>query len=136
MEFLISTLITGTLFVIGSSFDIIWPMIFISSLLLAIDSKIIQIKKYKTSLAFGPAILFIACVLMWIYVFPWYVVVRYRIKKGLIPENDGTYTALKVRSWVWYALAAVLAAPVIIFAVFAIPYQLFGIKVGAGLLGN
>ena len=42
----------------------------------------IELKKYKSGIAYGPIVLAILCILLWIVAFPWYLVVRAKIKAG------------------------------------------------------
>lgn len=48
----------------------------------AIDSSRIELRRYKSGIAYGPTILFLGVALLWIVGFPWYLVVRGRIKEG------------------------------------------------------
>jgi hypothetical protein len=70
---LISTLI---------DFDLSGLMILATSLWAALDSSRIELKRYHSYIAHGPIILFLACGLLWIICFPWYLAVRYKIKHG------------------------------------------------------
>lgn len=56
--------------------------VFVTSLWASVDSAKIQLSRYKSGIALKPFVLFIACLLLWIVAFPWYLSVRYRIKKG------------------------------------------------------
>ena len=64
----------------GIDFTLI--MIVGTSLWIATDSKKIEIKKYKSGISYGPVVLFIATLLLWIVAFPWYLIVREKIKSG------------------------------------------------------
>ena len=48
----------------------------------AVDSCTIELTRYKSGLSYGPIVLFIVVALLWIIGFPWYLVVRHRIKTG------------------------------------------------------
>jgi len=48
----------------------------------AVDSHTIELKRYKSGLSYGPIVLCVAVALLWIIAFPWYLVVRHRIKSG------------------------------------------------------
>lgn len=71
----------------GIDFTLI--MIVGTSLWIAIDSKKIEIKKYKSGISYGPVLLFIATLLLWIVAFPWYLIVRERIKSGKAHLKEG-----------------------------------------------
>ena len=55
----------------------------------AIESKEIRLHSYKSGIALRPFVLFLACLLLWIVAFPWYLSVRYRIRNGLAELKDG-----------------------------------------------
>jgi hypothetical protein len=63
-------------------FDLSWIMVLCTALWAAIDSSKIQLKHYKSGISYGPVVLFFACALLWIIGFPWYLVMRYKIKTG------------------------------------------------------
>lgn len=54
----------------------------------AIDSKKISLKKYKSGISAGPIALFCGVILLWIVVFPWYLVIRDQIKTGKAVLKD------------------------------------------------
>jgi hypothetical protein len=58
-----------------------------TSLWAAIDSSRIRLREYRTQLSAHPILLFIGMWLFWIIVFPWYVVVRSRIRAGRIEKR-------------------------------------------------
>jgi hypothetical protein len=73
-------------------------LVVISSLWVAIDSSKLQLKKYKTGIAYPPVILFIAVCLVWVIGFPWYLSVRYKIKNGLLPlKEPGVVTSVPTK---------------------------------------
>jgi hypothetical protein len=55
----------------------------------AIDSSKIQLKRYKSGISYGPVALFFAVALLWIIGFPWYLVMRHKIKTGTAVLKDG-----------------------------------------------
>jgi len=55
----------------------------------AIDSSKIQLKRYKSGIAYGPVILFIGFLLLWVVAFPWYLAMRYKINTGTAILKDG-----------------------------------------------
>jgi hypothetical protein len=59
-----------------------WLMVLGTSLWAAIDSSKIHLKRYKSGISTTPTLLFFACALLWIVGFPWYLVVRHKIKTG------------------------------------------------------
>ena len=60
-----------------------WFLIFISALWVALDSKKIGLKNYKSGLSYGPVVLFFSLAGVWIVGFPWYLHVRYKILNNL-----------------------------------------------------
>ena len=69
--------------------DFSWIMVIGTAIWAAIDSSKIQLKRYKSGISYGPIILFLGFVFLWIVAFPWYLVVRYKIKNGLAVLKDG-----------------------------------------------
>jgi ABC-type siderophore export system fused ATPase/permease subunit len=65
-----------------TGFDITWLTIIGTAIWIAIDSKKIEIRKYKSGISYGPVVLFFATCLLWIAAFPWYLIVKERIKSG------------------------------------------------------
>jgi len=64
-------------------FDLTWILIWITSLWAGIDSSKIELNRYKLgSIACRPVVLFCLCALLWIFIFPWYLWARYKIKNG------------------------------------------------------
>src|SRR5688572_17253089 len=59
-----------------------WLMVAATSLWVAIDSYRLGLSRYKSGISYNPAILFMACLLLWIVGFPWYLVMRHKIKSG------------------------------------------------------
>lgn len=62
----------------------------ITALWAAIDSKKISLKKYKSGISAGPIALFFGVILLWIVVFPWYLVIRDHIKMGNAVLKDAS----------------------------------------------
>lgn len=56
----------------------------------AVDSSGIQLHRYQSGIALKPFVLFLACLLLWIVAFPWYLSVRHRIKSGQAELKEGT----------------------------------------------
>ncbi len=63
-------------------------MVLGTSLWAALDSSKIQLKRYKSGISYGPLVLFVACALLWIVGFPWYLIMRYKIKTGTAVLKD------------------------------------------------
>jgi hypothetical protein len=63
-------------------------MVLGTSLWAAFDSSKIQLKRYKSGISYGPIVLFVACALLWIVGFPWYLIMRYKIKAGTAVLKD------------------------------------------------
>jgi len=54
----------------------------------AIDSSKINLRLYKSGIAYGPVVLFFGIALLWIIGFPWYLSMRYKIKTGTAVLKD------------------------------------------------
>jgi hypothetical protein len=63
-------------------FDLVAIMVLGTALWAASDSSKLQFKRYKSGISYGPVVLFIACTLLWIVGFPWYLSMRHKIKSG------------------------------------------------------
>lgn len=61
--------------------------IFATSIWAAIDSARIDLQAYKTWIALHPLVLFNAMYLFWLVIFPWYLVVRSKIRAGTLPRK-------------------------------------------------
>ncbi len=59
----------------------------------AIDSSKIKLKRYKSGISYGPVVLFLCFVFLWIVAFPWYLILRYKIKTGTAVLKDGATNA-------------------------------------------
>ena len=66
-------------------FDLSWILIGVTSLWAGIDSKKIGLYRYKLGISCRPLPLFCLCYLLWIFVFPWYLWARSKIKSGKPP---------------------------------------------------
>jgi hypothetical protein len=69
-------------------FDLAWLMMLGTALWAAQDSSKIGFRRYKSGIACGTVVLFFACALFWLVVFPWYLAVRCKIKAGTAVLND------------------------------------------------
>ncbi len=65
-------------------FNLVWILVFATALWAAIDSSRLQLKKYKSGIAYGPIVVFVVVALLWIVGFPWYLAARYKIRHGLL----------------------------------------------------
>jgi hypothetical protein len=54
----------------------------------AFDSMHIHLRRYRTSLSYGPVGLFAVCALIWPIIIVWYFIVRVRIARGTMPLKD------------------------------------------------
>jgi hypothetical protein len=64
------------------NFALDWFMMLGTALWAAKDSSKIEFNRYKSGISSGTVVLFFACALFWIVVFPWYLVMRCKIKAG------------------------------------------------------
>ena len=62
--------------------DCVMPMVVVTSIWVALDSKKLELKKYKSGISHSPGVLLVLCLALWIVGFPWYLTVRGRIKSG------------------------------------------------------
>ncbi len=69
-------------------FSVVMPMVLATSLWVAFDSSKLQLSRYKSGISYGPVALFVACALLWIVGFPWYLVMRDKIKSGTAVLKD------------------------------------------------
>ncbi len=72
-----------------TGFDPTWFMMLGTAIWAAIDSSKLQLKRYKSGISYGPVVLFIACALLWIVSFPWYLSMRHKIKTGTGVLKEG-----------------------------------------------
>ena len=63
-------------------FDPSWILIGLASLWAGIDSKKIELYRYRLGISCKPVALFCCCYILWIFVFPWYLWARFKIKAG------------------------------------------------------
>ena len=70
------------------NFNIFQIMIIGTALWAAIDSSKIQLKRYKSGISYGPVVIFFCFVFLWIVAFPWYLIVRNKIKAGTAILKD------------------------------------------------
>ena len=54
----------------------------------AFDSMHIQLRRYKSGIAYGPVGLFVTCALIWPFAIIWYFIVRVRIARGTMQLKD------------------------------------------------
>jgi hypothetical protein len=64
--------------------QVMFVIVFGTALWAAIDSSPLELHRYKTGIACKPFLLFVACALLWIVAFPWYLSARYKIKNGTL----------------------------------------------------
>jgi NhaP-type Na+/H+ or K+/H+ antiporter len=63
-------------------------MILGTALWAAIDSSKIHLKRYKSGISYGPVVIFLCFLFLWIVAFPWYLIVRNKIKTGTAILKD------------------------------------------------
>jgi hypothetical protein len=73
----------------GQIVSLTWVMVLITAIWAAVDSSKIHLKRYKSGISYGPVVLFLGFLLLWIVAFPWYLIVRYKIKTGTAVLKDG-----------------------------------------------
>lgn len=66
----------------------VWPLILGTAAWAGWESVQLHVRDYKTTLATNPIVLAVGIVALWIVFFPWYLVVRSRIKDGTQPRKD------------------------------------------------
>ena len=93
-----AVLLTIALFLLGSliRFDIagrgvplICFVIFVTALWAAIDSAKLQFRDYRSPISYGPVVLFLGFLLLWVIAFPWYLSVRHQIQTGAALLKNG-----------------------------------------------
>jgi len=69
-----------------------WAIFLGTSFWAGVDASKIELKKYKLPGGGpnGPAVTVIGCLLLWIIVFPWYLVNKGKIARGEAPLKDGS----------------------------------------------
>ena len=72
---------------VGISFG--WFIVLGTGIWAAVDSTKIQLKRYKSGISYGPVVILICFVGLWIVAFPWYLILRYKIKTGTAILKDG-----------------------------------------------
>jgi hypothetical protein len=73
----------------GASISFGWFMVLGTGIWAAVDSAKIQLKRYKSGISYGPVVIFICFVGLWIVAFPWYLIMRHKIKSGTAVLKDG-----------------------------------------------
>ena len=61
-----------------------------SSIWAAWDSRRIGVQRYRSQMSNEPVIVLFMCVVFWILAFPWYLVIRQGIRRGLVPLKEPT----------------------------------------------
>jgi lysylphosphatidylglycerol synthetase-like protein (DUF2156 family) len=80
-------------------FNVVTLMIFTTALWAAWDSSKIHLKKYRSGISFGPLLIFICHIGLWIIAFPWYLTMKYKIKNGLaLLKEEGEKQRIVVAS--------------------------------------
>ncbi len=76
-----------------TGFDLSWIMVIGTALWAAVDSAKIHLKRYESGISYGPVVLLFGFVLLWFIAFPWYLIVRHKIKTGTAILKDGATNA-------------------------------------------
>jgi hypothetical protein len=116
MSVLVAILITVAVFVICIAISMAMPgedhaegvtalMVLASAIWASQDASRIGLKQYEARLARGPISVFFAMWILWFIAFPWYLVVRSKIKAGVMPEREHvgpskSGSAINVIGWV------------------------------------
>jgi hypothetical protein len=66
--------------------------VFGTSIWAATDSVRIELQTYKTRIALHPIVLFNLMYLLWVPLFPWYLIVRSKITSGTLPRKSAPPT--------------------------------------------
>lgn len=66
-----------------------WAIFLGTSIWAGVDASKIELKKYKVGGPTSSAVTVIGCLLLWIVVFPWYLVNKGKIERGEAPLKDG-----------------------------------------------
>ncbi|MEW6199514.1 MAG: hypothetical protein AB1601_12735 [Planctomycetota bacterium] len=67
-----------------------FAVVLATALWAAVDSARRELKKYRSGIATGPVVLFIGVALLWFIGFPWYLVVRGKIRAGTMPLKSAS----------------------------------------------
>ena len=71
-----------------------WAIVLLLSLWVAVDSSRLKLVRYNTGLSYKPLLLFFLMIPIWYISFPWYLVVRARIRSGkLVPVHEASKRA-------------------------------------------
>ena len=70
-----------------------WFIVLGTGIWAAVDSSKIRLKRYKSGISYGPVVLFLGFVLLWVIAFPWYLIVRHKILSGTAVLKDGATNA-------------------------------------------
>jgi len=66
----------------------LWAIFLTTSVWASIDASRISMKKYQLNGPAGPISTLLGCLLLWIVVFPWYLVNKGKIARGEMPLKD------------------------------------------------
>jgi hypothetical protein len=72
-----------------TGYDLSWIIVLGTALWGAIDSTKIHLKRYESGISYGPFVLFFGLVILWFITFPWYLIIRHKIKTGTAVLKDG-----------------------------------------------
>ena len=72
----------------SSGLGVMLGIVVASALWAAWDSARMRVQLYKTQMANEPVMILFMCVMLWIIMFPWYVVIREGIRRGLVPLKE------------------------------------------------
>lgn len=64
-------------------------IVLLSAIWIAVDSAEIKLQEYKTGISYHPVALFFCVCFLWLAAFPWYLIVRGRIRGGVQEKKSG-----------------------------------------------
>lgn len=85
---LVTLALTALTVLVGTLLPTWWSGIIVvglSSVWAAWDSSRIGLHRYQSQMANEPVVVLFMCVALWLLCFPWYLIIRQGIKRGLVP---------------------------------------------------
>jgi hypothetical protein len=82
----------GAMFVVHQLVPTWWSVgaiVGLSAIWAAWDSSRIGLLRYRSQMANEPVMVLFMCWMLWLIFFPWYLVIRQGIRRGLVPLKEG-----------------------------------------------